>query len=367
MASGGHLPRPAESGLLTFDRSILSTEGDGVDEVRIGVLGAAKVTPKSLLKPARRVPEARVVAVAARDQTRARTYAAKHAIPRVHATYEALLADPAIDAVYVPLVNAVHAQWTLRAMQAGKHVLCEKPFTANAAQARRVADAAQASGLVVMEALHYRYHPLAARMQQISHSGELGELRHIETSTCYPEPAFTSHCYRYELAGGALMDAGCYAVHCLRLLGVGEPEVISARAKLIRPQVDRAMTAALRFPDGATGRTTCSLRSAHLLSFRARVVGSRGELRVSNYLTPQVLHRMAIRPGGSHGIRVGGEATYVPPAPRLHGRHPPRRAGAHPTGRLGGLDAADRPDLPRRGPAAPRGGLSARCRIPPGC
>jgi predicted dehydrogenase len=291
-----------------------STEGDGgsVDEVRIGVLGAAKVTPKSLLKPARQVPQARVVAVAARDQARARAYAAKHGIPHVHASYQALLADPAVDAVYVPLVPSLRAPWTLRAIQAGKHVLCEKPFTANAAQAQRVADAAQASGLVVMQALHYRYHPLAARMQQLSHSGQLGELRRIETSTCYPMPAFTSHCYRYELAGGALMDAGCYAVDSLRLLGAGEPEVIAAHAKLLRPQVDRAMTTTLRFPDGATGRISCSLWSRQLLSFGARMVGSRGELRVRNYLTPHVLHLLTVRrPGGTQRTRVPGETTYV--------------------------------------------------------
>ena len=136
-----------------------------VDRLRIGTLGAARITPAALLKPASRLPEVTVSAVAARDPDRARRFADKHRIRRVHPSYQALLDDPAIDAIYNPLPNSLHAAWTLRAIEAGKHVLCEKPFTANAVEAAEVAAAAKASGLVVMEAFHYRYHPLARRMR----------------------------------------------------------------------------------------------------------------------------------------------------------------------------------------------------------
>ncbi len=178
--------------------------------LRIGVLGAAKIVPTALVNPARTNPDVEVAAVAARDPLRAAAFAAKHGIPTVHPTYEALLADASLDAVYIPLPNGLHGRWTIAALEAGRHVLCEKPFTANAVEAQLVADAAAASGLVVMEAFHWRYHPVAARMVEIMRSGELGELRHIETATCFPN--FKRHDIRWnpELAGGTLMDAGCY-------------------------------------------------------------------------------------------------------------------------------------------------------------
>src|SRR5256712_4397526 len=120
----------------------------------------------ALVRPAQRVPEATVLAVAARDPERARQFAARHGIPRVHPSYDELLADPEIDAIYNPLPNALHCAWTIRALAAGKHVLCEKPFASNADEARRMADAARAHGRVLMEAFHYRFHPLAARMRE---------------------------------------------------------------------------------------------------------------------------------------------------------------------------------------------------------
>src|SRR5205823_14173805 len=131
-----------------------------VTDLRFGVLGAARIAPLAIVKPARQVDGVVVSAIAARDPERAKEFASKHGIPKVHTSYDALVDDPDIDAVYIPLPNGLHAQWTLRAIAAGKHVLCEKPFTANAAEAEQVADAAEASDVVVMEAFHYRYHPL---------------------------------------------------------------------------------------------------------------------------------------------------------------------------------------------------------------
>ncbi|GAA4256759.1 Gfo/Idh/MocA family protein [Dactylosporangium darangshiense] len=278
--------------------------------LRIGVLGAARIAPPALIRPSHAVPEVTVAAVAARDRTRASAFAAKHGIAAVHAGYEELIADPSIDAVYNPLPNGLHARWTLAALAAGKHVLCEKPLTANAAEAREVAAAAQASGLVVIEAFHYRYHPLLARVLEILPT--LGSPRRIETSLCFPLPRFGDIRYDLSLAGGAMMDAGCYTVHALRTLAGAEPSVVSARALLQKPGVDRAMSASYSFASGATGHTTASMWSRRLLSLSARYVGSEGSLKIFNYLMPSAFHRLTItRAGRTTHERVPGAATYV--------------------------------------------------------
>ncbi|MGB6511519.1 MAG: Gfo/Idh/MocA family oxidoreductase [Mycobacterium sp.] len=270
--------------------------------LRIGVLGAARIAPSALIKPAKDNADVVVAAVAARDGSRARAFAAKHGIARVHESYAALIADPDLDAVYNPLPNGLHGKWTRAAVAAGKHVLCEKPFTANAAEAREIADLAAKSDRVVMEAFHYRYHPLALRTEQIIASGELGKLERVEAALCFPLPKFSDIRYNYSLAGGAMMDAGCYAVHMARTFGGSTPEVVSAQAKLRDPQVDRAMTAELRFAEGHTGRVRCSMWSSRLLEITAHVVGDRGEVRLFNPVTPQFFHRLSIR--SSDGKRV---------------------------------------------------------------
>jgi predicted dehydrogenase len=282
--------------------------------MRIGVLGAARIAPAALVRPARVVGEVEVAAVAARDRDKAADFAGKHGIPVVHASYEALLADPMLDAVYVPLPNGRHEQWTLAALAAGKHVLCEKPLTANAAQALEVRKAADESGLVVMEAFHYRYHPLAARMASVAHDGELGRIKRVETAMCFPLPRFGDIRYDYGLAGGALMDAGCYALHCLRLLSPGPPSVTAARALPFKrdARIDRAMTADFDLGDGATGRIRTSLWSSAVLDLSATVVGERGTMKVSNFVMPQVFAGFRVtRDGRTRWERFGGEGTYV--------------------------------------------------------
>src|SRR5580658_7651926 len=148
--------------------------------IRIGVLGAARIAPAAIVRPARTVAGAEVVAVAARDHDKASAFAAKHHIPRVVGSYQELVEDPEIDAVYNPLPNGLHGRWTKAALAAGKHVLCEKPFTANASEARDVA-AAVPAGAVVMEAFHYRYHPVFMRARQLLDEGAVGAVQKIET------------------------------------------------------------------------------------------------------------------------------------------------------------------------------------------
>jgi len=269
-----------------------------VAPLRIGILGAANIAPLALIAPAREVAGAEVLAVAARDAERARRFAARHGISRVHKSYAALLADPDVDAVYNPLPNSHHGLWTLRALAAGKHVLCEKPFAANAEEAQRVADAARTSGRVVMEAFHWRYHPLAARLLEIVRSGELGEVTRARASLCAPLIRPGDIRYRADLAGGAMMDMGCYTVSVVRALAGEEPRVVSARAKRSSQRVDRAMEAELAFPSGATGHVVCSMLSWRLLGVSARVTGTRGTLHVTNPIAPQLFHRVTVTSDG---------------------------------------------------------------------
>ena len=284
-----------------------------MDRLRIGTLGAARITPPALVKPARLIDGVEVVAIAARDRARAEKFATKHGIPRVVDSYEALIADPNIDVIYNPLPNGLHGVWTKAALAAGKHVLCEKPFTANAAEARDVAAAAEESGLVVMEAFHYRYHPVAQRMVDLVRDGEIGELTHVESSMCIPLPLPKDIRYRLDLAGGATMDTGCYAIHMNRLIAGAEPEVVSASAREAKPGVDRWMQAQLRYPNGVTGTMTTALWSSTPLKVSVRAVGSKGELRVFNPTGPQMGYRMTVRSGGAkRRIKVEGakKATY---------------------------------------------------------
>jgi predicted dehydrogenase len=288
-----------------------------MEPVRIATLGAARITPSALTKPAATLPEVEVIAVAARDRDRAVRFATEHGIAKVHDSYDAVLADPDVEAVYNPSPNGLHGRWTVAALDAGKHVLCEKPFTANAAEAEKVAAAVDASGLVVMEAFHYRYHPLVARVMEIIDSGELGTIERIDTRMCIPLPKRRDIRYDLQLAGGALMDVGCYAIHQLRTLAGAEPEVVSARATCMRPGVDRWAKAELRFADDRTGSIECALLSRRLLSIGARVRGTAGTLTVTNLSVPQLFHRLVVKArdprSGAESLRkekVNGEATY---------------------------------------------------------
>jgi predicted dehydrogenase len=285
---------------------------EGPSDLRIGILGAARIAPAALIRPSREIEGVRVVAIAARDAERASSFARKHRIPRVHPSYEALIADPEIDAIYNPLPNGLHGEWTIRALRLGKHVLCEKPMASNAAEAEQMAEVAGETGRFLVEAFHWQYHPLAARMKEIVEGGSLGSVEHIEAHLCFPLLRPGDIRYRFELAGGATMDAGCYPISMVRFLAGAEPVVVSAQARLSSPRVDRSMTADFRFSDGRTGRITCSLFSRLLLRASARVRGEAGEMAVLNPIAPHLYHRLTLR--DTHGTlreRVAGRATYT--------------------------------------------------------
>ena len=280
--------------------------------LRFGILGAARIAPLALIQPAKRVAEAEVVAVAARDGVKARVFAAKHGIRRVHDSYDALLADPEIDAIYNPLPNGLHCLWTIRALRAGKHVLCEKPIASNASEAQQMADAARETGRALVEAFHWRYHPLAKHLKDLVASGAIGAPRNYEARLAFPIGLLRNDIrWSWELAGGALMDAGCYTVSMVRHMSGAEPDVVSAEALLWSPQIDRRMDARLRFADGRTAAITASLWSRTLLKLALRIEGERGEIRVFNPIAPHFYHRVTVRtPSGKTSERVPGDSSY---------------------------------------------------------
>ncbi len=237
--------------------------------LKIGVLGAARITRDALIKPAAEVDGVEVVAIAARDRDRASEAASKHGIPRVSDSYEAMLADPDIDAVYIPLPNGLHGRWTLAAIDAGKHVLCEKPFTANADEAREVAAAARSSrGRRDGGAPHLPSPADETRGRDRAQTGMLGELESAEASFIVPMPPSGDIRWNLDLAGGSLMDLGCYPLRWLRdVLGVA-PTVTSAVAS-DREGIDASMDARLDYA-GVPGRVRAAMWTTPPLLIEAR-------------------------------------------------------------------------------------------------
>ncbi len=281
--------------------------------IRIGMLGAGRIGPAAMVRPAQALAgQVRVEAVAARDPARAGEFARRFGIPRALGSYQELTEDAGIDAVYNALPNSLHAEWSIRALQAGKHVLCEKPLGCNAPEAQRMQEAAARAGRILAEAFHYRCHPLVLRMKEIVAGGELGGLQRMEAHFCAPLWNRSDIRYRYELGGGATMDVGCYCINVIRFLAGAEPEVTGARALLASPQIDRFMEADFRFPAGATARMTCSLWSRVLLRTWALVRGTKGELRVWFPFQPHLFHRLKVRSeGGTRVERFSPERSYA--------------------------------------------------------
>lgn len=251
--------------------------------LRIGVLGAARITANALVKPARKTPvDVEVYALAARDRDRAAKQAAKLGIPKVHDSYQSLLADPDIEAIYNPLPNSLHCEWSIRAMEAGKHVLCEKPIANNADEAVQMAEVSRRTSRILGEAMHMRYHPVHERIPQILDSGDLGDLLHAEAHACFIIANGKDIRWQYSLGGGALMDLGVYPVMNIRYMIREEPVVVSATAKVASANVDRWLEARLRFPCGATGRILTSMWGWPLAEGEHFIEGSKAKLLVND-------------------------------------------------------------------------------------
>jgi predicted dehydrogenase len=287
----------------------------GVEPLRIGVLGAARIAGSAIVEPAR-TTGARLVAVAARDADRAKAFAAEHGVERVLGSYADVLADPEVEAVYNPLANSLHGPWNLAAVEAGKHVLTEKPSASNAAEAHDVRDAAVGAGVLVVEGFHYLYHPVARRLLNAAGSGELGELQRVEISMVMPPPPDTDPRWSLELAGGALMDVGCYGLHMHRMLGQfagGEPTVTAARGgeRAGNPGVDEWLDIDLAFPSGLPGHVHTSMNAPER-DFSCRIVGSRGEAFAPSFVLPHLDDRVLIAVDGEERVEeLGKRSSYT--------------------------------------------------------
>lgn len=268
-----------------------------MEPLRIGILGAARISGRAIAEPAQ-ITGHRLVAIAARDRGRAQEWADEHQVERVLDSYQAVIDDPEVEAIYNPLPNGLHGPWNLRAIEAGKHILTEKPSASNAAEAKVVRDAVAASDVKFMEAFHYRYHPLMNRMLELASSGELGELVGIDVHMSFPLKNPDDPRWNFDLAGGAMMDVGCYAIHGLRTLGAvggGEPSVVAATAieREDVPGMDATMEAELVYPSGLTARFTTSFTVPEL-DFTMRIVGSEGEAFAHNFCAAGMDDRITV-------------------------------------------------------------------------
>lgn len=279
--------------------------------LRIGLLGASKIGIHAVIKPARHRQDVQVTAVAARDQARASDYAKKYAIANAMSDYQTLLRDDDVDLVYIGLPQSEHCEWTIRALEAGKDVLCEKPFALNAEQAQRMVDCARDCGRILVEAFHYRFHALMREMENVVAGGRLGRIEKahavFEATSPYSPKELR---WNPVLGGGSLMDTGCYTIHALRTLIGREPEVLSTACEW-RHGVDVNTRAQLDFGDGLVADIACSLDTPRQLYSELSLVGDRGSLYVEGFPLPQFGCKWRLETDrGVETMPPAGPATY---------------------------------------------------------
>ena len=282
--------------------------------IRIGLLGASRIAVPAVIRPAADIGEVEITAVAARNADRAAGYAAEHGIGNVVADYAALVVSDDVDLVYNGLPPSEHMEWSIAAMANGKDVLCEKPFALNALQAERMVDKAGEYDRTLIEAFHYRFHPLFERVLEVVAAGEIGDIRSLEAAFNYPIPYRAGELrHEFELGGGALMDLGCYPMHWVRTVMQAEPTMISAIARQDRAGVDVAMDALLEFPGGARAEVSTSMAEEQPPVLHAQLVveGDKGKLTAVNPLSPHGGHELIVATGdGRRSEELPGETTY---------------------------------------------------------
>jgi len=292
--------------------------------LKIGILGVARISSLALIDPAKELPTVDIVAVASRTLSKAQQFAKKHNIARAYGSYEELLKDKEIEAVYIPLPNSMHHEWSIKAMQSGKHVLCEKPLASNEQEALEMKNEAEKCKVVLVEAFHYRYHPLIRRAKEILDSGELGPIKDIKVQFCianYLSPFISQASkddirFQYDLAGGITMDAGCYTVNCIRYLSGKEPKVIASRPELLSPQIDGSMEVDFEFDDKSTASMRASFRNPGVAPVKVGVdiTCEKGKLYIYNFIVPHFYHYLTVETadGKSRTEKVYGssKSTY---------------------------------------------------------
>ncbi|MBI2823308.1 MAG: Gfo/Idh/MocA family oxidoreductase [Planctomycetia bacterium] len=271
--------------------------------LNFGVLGCARIVRRALIGAFQQAPGARLAAIASRDGAAARAWADEFAIPTAHGSYEALLADREIDAVYVPLPNELHLPWTVAAAQAGKHVLCEKPLALDARQAQSMVDACHQRGVLLMEAFMWRHHPRVAHARKMLADGLLGELRLVTMDFSFD---IDRGDWRLDPrhGGGSLSDLGCYGINAARLFNGAEPVEVVARAARYQTGVDMTLSMLLRFP----GDRMALLDSSFECPYRNRleIVGTKGAISFPGGVLPRGQTELIVRSGG------GEETIHFP-------------------------------------------------------
>ncbi|MDO9379550.1 MAG: Gfo/Idh/MocA family oxidoreductase [Nocardioidaceae bacterium] len=286
-----------------------------MEPLRIGVLGAARISENAIGKAARESGQ-RLVAVAARDRSRAEAFAAEHDVERVLDSYDAVIGDPEVEVVYNPLPNGLHGPWNLRAIAAGKHVLTEKPSSSDAGEAREVRDAAAAAGVQVVEAFHYLHHPLMRRVLEVLASGDLGTLQRVDVSMRMPPPDAGDPRWSFDLAGGSLMDVGCYGLDVVRTIAAtlgGPVEVVAARGTGgdADPRVDAAVDVDLALPGGVRA-TVLSGMTHDDVDFSLTLTGDAGTLHAPAFVLPHQDDRLVLTTSaGETTEHTGTRSTYA--------------------------------------------------------
>jgi D-xylose 1-dehydrogenase (NADP+, D-xylono-1,5-lactone-forming) len=246
------------------------------EPVRWGLLSTARIN-EAILEGSRQSPRTEIVAVASRDQGRADSYASERGLERAYGSYEALLAADDVDVVYNSLPNSMHVEWSVRALEAGKHVLCEKPMDRRVKAVERAFDTAEREGRLLMEAFMYRHHPQTQKAAELVRDGAIGELRQLRSRFSWTLEDATDVRLFPELDGGALMDLGCYCISMQRLLA-GEPELVFGRERMGGAGVDMGFTALLQFSARCFGEFQCGFDLPEASGLEA--IGSDGTLVV---------------------------------------------------------------------------------------
>jgi xylose dehydrogenase (NAD/NADP) len=277
--------------------------------LRWGFLSTASIT-NALLGPLRNSKRNQLVAVASRAQEKADTYARRNSVKRAYGSYEGILADPDIDVIYNPLPNPLHAVWTIKAVQAGKHVLCEKPLALSLAEVDAISAAAETYGKVVAEAFMYRTHPQTLKARDIVASGKLGGVKMVHGSYTYLGTDPDNYRWRPEMGGGGLWDVGCYPLSYTRFLLGAEPLEVFGWQVMGPTGVDEVFTAQMRFPDDIHAQFDCSVKLPYHVFME--IVGDEATLIIPNPYTPGVKERLFLsRSGKVETITVKGTGTYV--------------------------------------------------------
>lgn len=281
-----------------------------MSEIGIGLLGAARITKKAIVDPVQVTPNCHLAVISARDLNRAEAYANAHGVGQAVATYTDVVTSPDVDLVYNPLPINLHAEWTIKALQAGKDVLCEKPFAMNVDEAQAMVDAASASGKRLIEAFHYRYHPAFETCLSWLAADEIGEVKELRAAFDVEiKDNGTEIRHRVETGGGAMMDLGCYPLHwALTVMGEA-PREVDATATLTPTGVDETLKADLAFASGATAHLTTSMAPGTPFRAEMTLIGSKGEITFTNPLAPHAGGRL--RTSSGREAEVSTIPTYT--------------------------------------------------------